>query len=148
MIIFFSAILNEIFLFGRDYSWPKPEHCPRCNSCRVWGHGFFTACFDGYNCPLLLKRYRCPDCKCIMRLRPEGYFKRFQAPIAAIRSSILSKVWSGKWVDDIDRNRQCHWHRALLKRIRAYLTNKWRKGIVAGFDYLLGLGQIPVCRSL
>lgn len=148
MIIFFSAMLNEIFHLDRDYPWPKPCCCPRCNSCRVWGHGFVTACFDGYNCPLPLRRYRCPDCKCILRLRPKGYFKRFQAPIATIRKSILSKARTGKWVDGIDRNRQGHWYRSLLKRIRAYLTDTWWQGLVAGFDYLLQLGQIPVCRSI
>ena len=148
MIISFPAILNEIYHLGREYDWPKPERCPSCNSCRVWGHGFVEALFDGFDQPLTLKRYRCPDCKCIMRLRPCGYFKRFQAPIEPIRSSMLSKARSGKWLAGIDRNRQRNWYNALLKRIRAFLANTWRQGVVAGFDCLLGLGQIPVCRSI
>ena len=146
MIIFFSAVLNKIYRLGRDYDWPALNSCPRCKSCRVWGHGFITACFDGYNQPLTLKRYRCPDCKCVIRLRPRGYFSRFQAPISTIRSSILSKSQAGKWIIGIDRNRQCHWYRALLKRIRAYLTNTWQHGVVAGFDHLLESGHIPVRR--
>lgn len=147
MIISFSAILNEIYHLGREYDWPKPDLCPCCNSCRVWGHGYFLACFDGYNHPLTLKRFRCPDCKCVIRLRPYGYFKRFQASIATIRASIVSKVSDGKWIDDICRNRQRHWYNALLKKISAYLTNIWQDP-ATGFDRLLELGQIPVCRSI
>gem|GEM_PF-7102803 len=41
MIISFSAILNEIYRLGREYDWPKPDRSPCCNSCRVWGHGYF-----------------------------------------------------------------------------------------------------------
>jgi len=81
-------------------------------------------------------------------LRPEGYFKRFQAPIETIRSSISSKAQAGKWIDGVDRSRQCHWFRSLGRRIKAYLTDTWSEGIVAGFDYLLQTGQVPVSRSI
>jgi len=60
----------------------------------------------------------------------------------------LSKSQAGKWLTGIDRNRQAHWYGALLKRIRAYLTNTWQHGIVAGFDHLLELGIAPVCRVI
>jgi len=148
MVIFFSANLNKLFIDGRNYPWPKPEHCPRCNGCRLWGHGFVLAYFDGYDQPFNLKRYRCPECRCVLRLRPAGYFKRFQAPIAMIRFSVAFKVRAGKWILAISRSRQCHWLRALGKRIKAYLTDTWSHGVVAGFDYLLQLGQIPVSRSI
>jgi hypothetical protein len=81
-------------------------------------------------------------------LRPEGYFKRFQASIEAIRSSIESKVEKGKWIDGISRSRQQHWFKSLVKRIKAYLTDAWRQGVVAGFDYFLKFGQNPVGRSI
>jgi hypothetical protein len=29
-----------------------------------------------------------------------------------------------------------------------YLTDTWSEGIVAGFDYLLRLGQVPVSRAI
>jgi hypothetical protein len=48
----------------------------------------------------------------------------------------------------IGRARQCHWFSALKKRITAYLTDTWRKGVVAGFDYFLQLDQIPVSRAI
>ena len=148
MIIFSAVKLKELFKKERDYPWHKPESCPSCSSHRLWGHGFAEAIFDGYDRPLLLKLYRCPDCGCVIRLRPRGYFKRFQAPIETIRSSITLKSESNSWLSGISRSRQGHWLRGLKKRIKAYLTQTWSAGVLAGFDTLLQLGQIPVSRSI
>ena len=98
MIIFYAVELKELFKKGRNYPWQKPQGCPCCSSCRVWGHGFAEAIFDGYQCPLLLKLYRCPDCGCVIRLRPKGYFKRFQASVETIRSSIACKAAKNRWL--------------------------------------------------
>jgi hypothetical protein len=148
MIIFYAVKLKELFKKERDYPWQKPGGCPCCNSQRLWGHGFAEALFDGYNQPLLLKLYRCPDCGCIIRLRPKGHFKRFQAQVETIRSSITLKSTSNRWLSCISRSRQGHWFRALKRRIKAYLTQTFVEGVVAGFDALLQLGQIPVSRSI
>jgi hypothetical protein len=147
MVIFFSAMLNEIYRLGREYPFPRPKVCPGCQGCRLWGHGFVLAAFDGYCHPLCLKRYRCPDCRCVVCLRPDGYFSRFQASIEAIRSSVVSKVRIGKWLAGISRSRQRHWFNALVKRIKAYLTDVWQD-VLAGFDYFVQSGQIPVSRSI
>jgi hypothetical protein len=97
---------------------------------------------------LPLKLYRCPDCGCVIRLRPKGFFKRFQAPIEIIRSSIACKSMKNRWLPGISRTRQCHWYRSLCKRIKACLTDTWGKRILAGFDYLFHMGQSPVSRSI
>ena len=148
MIIFSAVKLKELFKKERNYPWKKPQACPCCRSCTVWGHGFAEALFDGYQQPLLLKLYRCPDCGCVIRLRPKGYFKRFQAAVETIRSSIACKAATNRWIAGISRTRQRHWFKAVFKRIKAFLTNTWSQGIVAGFDYLLQLGQTPVSRSI
>ena len=148
MVIFFPVILKELFELGRNYPWPRPESCPRCSSCRLWGHGYVSANFDGYDQSLTLKRYRCPDCGCVMRLRPIGYFKRFQASIASIRSSIVSKAGWSKWIGGISRERQHHWFRSLCRKIKAHLTDAWSQGVVAGFDRLCRMGRIPVSRAI
>ena len=148
MVLFSAVKLKELFKKERDYPWQKPEDCPRCNSHRLCGHGFAEAIFDGYDRPLLLKLYRCPDCGCVIRLRPKGYFKRFQAAVETIRSSIACKSATNRWIAGVERTRQCHWFRALKRRIKAYLTETWVEGVVAGFDYLLQLGQTPVSRSI
>jgi predicted RNA-binding Zn-ribbon protein involved in translation (DUF1610 family) len=148
MIIFIPVRLKKLFELGRNYPWPRPESCPRCSSCRLWGHGYVSAYFDGYDQPFTLKRYRCPDCGCVIRMRPRGYFKRFQASIASIRSSIVSKASSSKWIGGINRERQQHWFRSLCRRVKVYLTDAWSQGVVAGFDRLWKLGQIPVSRAI
>ena len=148
MIISFPVILKDLFALGRGYPWTKPDRCPCCNGCRLWGHGFVSAFFDGYDQPFWLKRYCCPDCGCVIKLRPDGYFKRFQAPVTTIRSSVVSKAQTGKWIPTVGKTRQCHWFRALRRRIKAYLTDTWRKGMVAAFDLLKQRGQIPVSRSI
>jgi DNA-directed RNA polymerase subunit RPC12/RpoP len=148
MIIFSAVKLKELFEKERNYPWQKPDNCPYCNSHRLWGHGFADALFDGYQRPLLLKLYRCPDCGCVIRLRPAGYFKRFQAPVETIRSSIACKSTTNRWLSGISRSRQLHWFNALCKRIKVYLTDTWRQDVVVGFDYLLQLGQTPVSRCI
>ena len=100
MVIPVEAKLKQIVEQQRDYPWPRPEPCPRCQEPRVWGHGFVEAYFDQYACPVLLRRFRCPGCGCVMRLRPKGYFERFQA-------SIHRRV-----PEPVDRQRPL-WHRAV-----------------------------------
>ena len=148
MVIFFRVILKKLFKFGKKYPWPEVERCPRCGSHRLWGHGYVTAYFDGYAGLFWLKRYRCPDCRCVIRLRPEGYFKRFQASIESIRSSVVSKVTRDKWIGGIGRSRQCHWFRSLKRRIALHLIFVRDQGIIAGFDYFCMMGQIPVSRAI
>lgn len=148
MVIFFAVKLKELFEKERDYPWQKPKKCPCCNSHRIWGHGFGEAIFDGYDRPLLLKLYRCPDCGCVIRLRPKGYFKRFQASVEIIRSSITLKSTSDRWLPGVSRTRQGHWLKALKKRISIYLTDTWCEGVVAGFECLLQAERVPVSRSI
>lgn len=148
MIIFSAVNLKELFENERDYPWQKPENCTRCNSIRLWGHGFVQTIFDGFDLPLWLKRYRCPDCKCVLKIRPKGYLKRFQASIKTIRSSIEQKAKAGRWLSGISRTRQCHWFRALRRKICAYLGNTWGQGVLKGFDHLLAQGHVPVSCSI
>ena len=148
MIIYFSVDFKELIELGRDYPWPKIKNCLSCNGCRLWGHGFVLACFDGWHQAIEIKRCRCPDCGCIFRFRPEGYLKRFQAKMETIRSSIATKARTGIWEIGISRSRQQHWFRALGRNIKAHLTDIWDKGILAAFDYLLGKGIVPVSRSI
>jgi len=148
MVIFVSLKLKELFKKERNYPWTRPESCPRCNDYKVWGHGYTQAIFDGYNEPLLLKLYRCPVCGCVIRLRPEGYFKRFQAPVETIRSSIACKSTTDRWLSGIIPNRQRHWFRAIQRRVKAYLGDIWARGLLKAFDHFMAQGHVPVTRSI
>ena len=98
MIIYFSVNLKKLVELGRKYPWCKPKRCLNCNGCRIWGHGFVLAWFDGLDQAVEIKRCRCPDCKYIYRFRPKAYFKRFQADIETIRSSIFPNYITANWL--------------------------------------------------
>lgn len=148
MIIYFQVDIKKLIELGRKYSWPKPRICPSCKGCRIWGHGYVWVFFDGLNHAVEIKRCRCPDCNSVFRFRPDVYFKRFQAKIDTIRSSIASKVATGRWEEGSSRTRQRHWFKALKRTIKAYLTDTWDKGVLAAFDELVQMGLIPVSRSI
>jgi len=148
MIIFFCVSIKEIVAKGRDFPWPRPESCPRCESHRVWCHGFVTAFFDGVDGQVFLRRYRCPECRCVMRARPLGYFKRLQASIKTIRSSIASRLENGRWPGGISRSRQGHWLRSLKRRVLAWFGQGWTNRLLEGFDELMLQNENPVCRRI
>lgn len=148
MILFIPIILKELSIKGRGFPWPRMERCPRCGADTLWGHGYVMALFDGFDRPLLLKRYRCPNCRCVMRVRPLGYLARFQSPIVVIRKSMATKEEKGRWLSGLSRTRQGHWWRALKRRMAAFLGNTFQGTMVDGFNCLQALGQAPVCRSI
>jgi hypothetical protein len=148
MIIYVVVKLKEIFKKGRDYPWQKPECCPNCNRFKVWGHGFVSAFFDGFQNALEFRRYRCPDCKCVIRLRPREFFPRFQAPIDKIRSSISERLYNKRWLPHISRTRQAHWYKALKRRVLAHLGNNPNMRLEEAFDYFIDRGVTPVSRSI
>jgi len=148
MISFVPAKLKDIFEKGRDYPWPKPEACPRCKDSKIWGHGFVDSYFDGFTGGLLLRRYRCPLCGCILKLRPCDYFSRFQASIDTIRFSLSHRLRYGRWPPGLSRSRQGHWLRALRRKVEGYLGRGWKACLIEGFDYFLARGINPVSRSM
>jgi hypothetical protein len=148
MIIFVCAKLKEIFDKQRDYVWPRPERCPRCRLSKLWGHGFVWAYFDDVAGGLYLRRYRCPECGCVIRLRPRGYFPRIQASIETIRASLGQRIEQGRWPTGSSRSRQGHWLKGLIQNAVAYLGNAWKGRLLEAFDRLLCLGIIPVSRAM
>lgn len=147
MIVFVPVSIKEIVAKGRDFPWIRPAVCPRCDGNRVWGHGFVSAFFDGFD-EVLLRRYRCPDCHCVLRLRPSGYFKRFQASIKTIRDCVFYRLKNSRWPKVFSHTRQGHWLRSLCKKTLAYCGQGWRDHFLEGFDYLIRMGENPVSRRI
>jgi hypothetical protein len=147
MIWHVPGLLKDIFLLGRRFPWPRPECCWRCRSPRLWGHGFVRRYIDGFPDALLLKCFRCPDCGCVVTLRPESHFPRIRSSKQTIRSHLLHRLTRGCWPPSkLCRPRMRHWLSNLKRRVEAYLTHAWSGGLWAGFDELLRRGQIPVAR--
>ena len=97
---------------GRDYPWQRLEQCPRCGGVRVWGHGFVGAYLDEAGVGMVvLKRYRSPECRVVIRLRPKGYFRRIQASVAAVRACVVHRLETGRWPPGSKPERQRHWLR-------------------------------------
>jgi len=132
---------------GRGYDWPRPDRCPRCFGVRIWGHGFVWVFFEILQTGLYMKRYRCPCCGCVMRMKPSGYFPRFSVTVAKIKSSIASREGKGQWLKDLSANRQQHWLRSLKRQVTAHLGLGWLNRLAEGFDTLVSRGMIPVSRS-
>lgn len=148
MIIYIHTLLKDIFRLGRKYPWPRPRGCPRCGHNRIWGHGYVDALFDGYNKALQLKRYRCPCCGCVIRLRPSGYLSRFQASIQKIRTTLSIRIKTGRWPPGEQRQRLGHWMRSIKKKVFFVYGFYEEKDLIKFFDYLLLTGINPVSRSI
>ncbi len=144
MILNVLVCLKELVEQGRNFPWPRPEECPRCHGPRLWGHGFVRAIFDRVAEHVLLRRLRCPECGCVLRLRPDGYFERFQASVSEIRSRIAFRVLTGRWRGGMSRSRQWYWLSNLTKRIVAKDSLDWKGSRIHYFDEFMEDGEIPV----
>jgi hypothetical protein len=114
----------------------------------VWSHGFVERIFDGFNVTLSLKCYRCPLCGCVITLRPDTHFPRFQASKDKIRSFLSERLKTGRWPPGQSHSRQRHWLRNLKKQTKALLSDTWAKGLLTAFDYLTSKGNTPVSGSI
>ena len=139
--------VKKVFDQGKLFPWPRPPSCPRCHG-RIWGHGFVEAYFDGFAKALLLRRYRCPDCHLILRLRPRDYWPRFQASIPAILQSLTHRLTFHRWPSFLSRQRQGHWLRSLIRKVRWHLGVGWEGDLLSAFEVLWGQGIVPVSRII
>jgi hypothetical protein len=139
--------LKQIRAEGRCYPWPRPKSCPRCNNWKVWGHGFVERYFDGFAGALFIKCYRCPNCGCVVTLRPSSHFPRIRSSKQTIRFHLQHRLNHGRWLpSELARSRLRHWLVNLRRQVQAFLTNVWKAGLMAGFETLLRQGHIPVAR--
>lgn len=147
MIYSVAVNLKEILDQGKLYEWIKPDTCPNCfmKNC-LWGHGFVLAFFDTFLEGVYLRRYRCPCCGCVIRMKPEGYFRGFQAPVKTIFNDISHRVRTGFWPVGSSCPRRRHWMKALQHNVRLHLGESF-SDLIEGFKILLKKGRIPVLRS-
>lgn len=148
MIATFDLDLNRIFQCPRDYIWPRPECCERCGHSMLWGHGFVLMIFAGFAEALRIRRYRCPACGCVIRLRPCGYYRRHQSPAVQIRQTLKCRIQSGRWPEGCVKNRARHWLAALKRNAQAILPLPEQGDLVAAFDRLTAMGWVPVARAI
>ncbi len=149
LILLIDLCVKTLARVGRDYPWRRPERCPRCGGVRVWGHGFVGAYFDEAGSEMVfLKRYRCPECRVVIRMRPSGYWRRVQASIAKIRQCLFHRIRKGRWPPRSNPPRQRYWLRALKRQVRGQLGMSWAEKLEEGFEELLHRGICAVSRSV
>lgn len=146
MIFYICGLLKDIFKLGKRYPWPRPKVCPKCGSSRIWGHGYVEVLFDGYDKALSLKRYRCPCCGCVIRLRPSSHLSRIQTSTQRIKSIIRTRIKTGRWPPGVSRQRPGHWLRTLKRKAFYLFSFHSGKNLIKAFDYLLLSGVNPVSR--
>ena len=149
LILFMDLCVKTLVGLGRNYRWQRPERCPRCSGARVWGHGFVSAYSDpaGAQC-VFLKRYRCPECRVVIRVRPSGYWKRIQASVTAVQQCVMHRIGTGRWPPGSNPPRQRHWLRALKRQVRAHLGMSYEERLAEGYEELLRRGISAVSRSV
>jgi hypothetical protein len=148
MIAFFQLDLNKIYKSFRDYAWPRPESCGRCGHSPVWCHDFVQVIFQGFTGALYMRRYRCPACGCVIRLRPEGYFARHQSDTATIRDTLNQRQATGRWPCGCVANRARHWLAGLKRNALALLGLPAMADLMTAFDRLVCMGRVPVSRAV
>lgn len=75
----------------------------------MWGHGFVTRYFDSIDGLVYLKRYRCPECRSVVVVRPDGYWPMIRSSIRGIFDNLLARISTGSWPIRFPRQRGGHW---------------------------------------
>jgi len=146
MIMSIPVDIKRLVKLKKGYPWSKPDHCTNCKNPNLWGHGFVDAFFDCEKDPLPLKRYRCPNCGNVIKLKPQGYFNRFHATIDTIRESISSLAATGKYITGVTYQRQYRWLNALIRHATA--RYKLCANLAQVFEKMIAGSKIPVCRTI
>lgn len=148
MLHFVEVILKDVFEQGRNFKWAKPSRCPRCGYYNVWGHGFVERFFDHFPSPLLMKRFRCNHCGCIICCRPASHFPRIQSTFESIKTNLAYRIAHGRWLTGIPPSRLRHWLANLKCKVLAHFGMVHIRDLLAGYNELLALGHIPVSCSV
>jgi len=141
LILYLSVNFDHLSRAGKDYPWPRPLRCPRCGGVRLWGHGYVERFFDGQADALLIKRWRCPDCRAVHTMRPATHWRGFWASWPLIFRVLLEKAAGGKWSEAMSRQRQQYWWRGYHIQSRIW-------GTPVGLWQLLLSGRIVATHSL
>jgi hypothetical protein len=97
---------------------------------------------------VLLKRYRCPECGVVLRMRPVGYWRRIQATIDSVRQCVMERLEKGRWPPGCNSARGRHWLRGLRRQVRTKLSMSYAERLAEGFSELVRLGVCAVSRAV
>ena len=112
MLVFTDVPVEEIAAQGRQFKWKRPS-CP-AGCPKLWGHGFVVRFLTDTIGGVLLRRYRCPTCKVVITLVPDGFCRRYQTAGLAMAAAIRARLSHRGWPRGVPRQRGGHWLRRFL----------------------------------
>ena len=145
LILHFAVDVKRLGQEGKDFPWPRPERCARCEGRRLWGHGYVQRYFEGCSEGIWVKRYRCPDCGAVHTLRPDGFYRGFHYSIWTILVSLLNRIIHSRWLKCLSRQAQQYWFNGLRFQASRYSNCKDPGAASLG---LFSQNIIPVTHSL
>ena len=141
-----SVDINLLLKLLRKFPWPRPDCCSECNNPKLWGHGFVDSLFDFSKKAIPVKRYICPNCGCVIKLRPKGISNGFKPRLTRFAIASIPYRVTGKTIKDIARQRRRHWFVALKRKVAAAFG--LNADLKQAFEKLIAGGIIPVSRSI
>lgn len=148
MIIQCDVTIKDILAQGKKFIWKKPSRCFECEDTVLWGHGFVLCYFSCVDEGIYLKRYRCPCCGVVIKMKPKGYFKKIRTSIKIIKKSLEIRLNQKMFIPDISRETQHHWLANLKQNIKACLGENFKNRLLEGFQKLIDMKIIPVSSTV
>jgi len=145
LILHLAVDVKRLVEEGKNFCWPRPERCPRCEGQRLWGHGYVWRYFEGFVHGLWMKRYRCPDCRAVHTCRPREFYRGFHYSRLSILLALLNRIIHGRWVRCLSRQVQQYWWRGLRRQASRFQNVKVPDSLT--LTQLLRKGIIPVTHS-
>ncbi|CAO0819991.1 hypothetical protein DFAR_1260044 [Desulfarculales bacterium] len=97
VVLFVEAYVKKIIELEWRCPCPRPERCHGVGVSGFGGVASLSAYFDEALTAIWLRRFLCPDCRAVIRLRPRGYLSPFQALVGTIRQGLSNKLARGRW---------------------------------------------------
>jgi len=118
MIIQINSSIDDIIDQGKNFNWLKPNCCPKCDSTKLWGHGYVSNYLNQKMEPLWLKRYRCLGCYCVITCKPVGYAPYKHQSQAFIFHVLKYRFCKLKWPCSVSRQTGGNWIRNFIKKLK------------------------------
>lgn len=125
MTINVNVTVEELSVQGKKYKWKRPRQCPLCNHEKVWGHGFVAFYISCLRDAVFLKRFQCQQCRCVVILKPIGFWKKFKTSIQDIFNVLLFKLSNHQWPAGCPRQRGGHWLKRFCDKVALDFQNKY-----------------------
>jgi hypothetical protein len=107
MILYTKITLQQLSKEGKNHKWGTYP-CTKCDR-NMWGHGYVARYFTEVSNAVYLKKYRCPNCRVVVIVKPEGFWPHIRSAISTVYKMLRSRISKGTWPAEFPRQRGGHW---------------------------------------